>query len=123
MEREVGKRGNTVLKINGVNLLTEHPVTKTVFKDFGIPYFDEAKEAGSNGSGLTPGLRLVGWDVGISDSGPVLIEGNSDYDIAGNDLSDGGYRSNPVFRNFFRRLIIYSFMLYNRLSSRFQGLL
>jgi hypothetical protein len=45
-----------------------------------------------------PGLRLVGWDVAIGESGPVLIEGNSDYDISGNDLTEGGYLANPRFR-------------------------
>jgi hypothetical protein len=45
-----------------------------------------------------PELRLVGWDVAIGESGPVLIEGNSDYDISGNDLADEGYRANNIFR-------------------------
>lgn len=45
-----------------------------------------------------PGLRMVGWDVAIGPSGPILIEGNSNYDNTGNDQADGGYRANPVFR-------------------------
>jgi len=28
----------------------------------------------------------------------IMINGNSDYDIAGNDLSYGVYSANPVFR-------------------------
>ena len=51
-----------------------------------------------------PGLRIVGWDVGIGETGPVLIEGNSDYEITGNDIADGGYRANPVFRKVLREL-------------------
>ncbi|MDP4222854.1 MAG: sugar-transfer associated ATP-grasp domain-containing protein [Bacteroidota bacterium] len=87
-----------VLKMSGVKLLTEHPVTKTTFEGYMIPYFREAKELVIKAGGLYPCLRLVGWDVGISENGPVLIEGNSDYNMAGNDLADGGYRANPVFR-------------------------
>jgi hypothetical protein len=49
-------------------------------------------------------LRLVGWDVAIGASGPVLIEGNSDYDITGNDLADGGYFANPTFRKAFHEI-------------------
>jgi hypothetical protein len=45
-----------------------------------------------------PGLRLVGWDIAIVEHGPILIEGNSDYDIAASNLAYGGYRTNPVFR-------------------------
>ncbi len=51
-----------------------------------------------------PGLRIVGWDVGIGETGPVMIEGNSDYEITGNDIADGGYRANPVFRKVLREL-------------------
>jgi hypothetical protein len=92
------KDGLKVLKTHGVRFLTKHPLTGTVFRDFSIPYFSEVKELVIRATGLFPCLRLVGWDVGISENGPVLIEGNSDYNMTGNDLSYGGYRSNPVFR-------------------------
>jgi hypothetical protein len=90
--------GFSVLKVHGVKLMTEHPVTKTIFKDFTIPFFNQAKELVIKSASLVPSLRLVGWDVGIGEESPVLIEGNSDYGIPGNDLTYGGYRSNPVFR-------------------------
>ncbi|NEW82899.1 MAG: hypothetical protein GZ094_11120 [Mariniphaga sp.] len=77
---------------------TEHPFTKTVFKDFKIPEFEKAKELVLKAASLMPGLRLIGWDVSLSTTGPVLIEGNSYYDITGSDLLYGGYGSNPVFR-------------------------
>lgn len=82
----------------GGNLLTEHPATKTVFEKFTIPYFEKAKELVLKAALLMPGLRLIGWDVGIAASGPILIEGNSDYDIHGSDIMYGGYRANHVFR-------------------------
>ncbi|MBW2631838.1 MAG: hypothetical protein JRC90_08765, partial [Deltaproteobacteria bacterium] len=43
--------------------------------------------------------RLVGWDIGISDRGPVLIEGNADYGITMLQIACGGYRKHPVFKN------------------------
>ncbi len=92
------KEGFSNLQDAGTKIYTEHPVTKTVFENFGIPYFEEAKELVAKAAGLMPGLRLVGWDVAITESGPVLIEGNSDYDNTGNNLSEGGYNTNPVFR-------------------------
>jgi hypothetical protein len=45
-----------------------------------------------------PGLRLIGWDVAIGESGPVLIEGNSNYEISGSDFLNGGYLANTTFR-------------------------
>lgn len=79
-------------------MLVAHPITHTVFEDFEIPYFQEAMALVIKAASLMPGLRLIGWDVGIGIDGPVLIEGNTDYDITGSDLMEGGYRANPVFR-------------------------
>jgi|WetSurMetagenome_2_1015567.scaffolds.fasta_scaffold02250_6 hypothetical protein len=92
------KYGYLMFRTYGVKVLTEHPETKTVFEDFLIPYFTQVKELVIKAAGLMPELRLVGWDVAIGESGPVMIEGNSDYDISGNDMADNGLRANPVFR-------------------------
>jgi hypothetical protein len=92
------KYGYFMIKTFGVRVLTEHPVTKTVFEDFKIPYIHEVKELVIKAAGFMPELRLVGWDVGIGESGPVLIEGNSDYGVDGNDTTYGGYLTHPTFR-------------------------
>jgi hypothetical protein len=92
------KFGYGPIKITGVKVLTEHPKSKITFENFSIPFFPQVKELVLKASTYMPGLRLVGWDVAIGESGPVLIEGNSDYDITGNDLSDGGYLVNKTFR-------------------------
>ena len=82
----------------GVKTLTVHPITNITFENFTIPFFSEAKELVLQAASYMPGLRMDGWDVAIGPSGPILIEGNSDYDNTGNDLADGGYRANRVFR-------------------------
>jgi len=92
------KVGYSIFKYSGTRVYTEHPKTKIIFENFEIPYFAEAKDLVLHAASFMTGLRLVGWDVAICESGPVLIEGNSDYDICGNDLADGGYLTNPVFR-------------------------
>jgi hypothetical protein len=92
------KMGYATIKSAGTKIFQEHPVTKVIFKDFEIPLFNQVKELVLKTAVFMPGLRLVGWDVAISESGPVLIEGNSDYDISGNDLAYGGYLKNDVFR-------------------------
>jgi hypothetical protein len=75
-----------------------HPVTKTVFENYSIPYFKDVKTLVCRTAKYIPQLRLVGWDVAISETGPVIVEGNSFYEISGCDLTYGGYRKNPVFR-------------------------
>lgn len=95
---ELKKYGYSTTDIIGVKPLTEHPLTKTVFENFKIPFIPQVIELVIKTASYMPGLRLVGWDVAIGDSGPVLIEGNSDYEIRGNDAAEGGYLTNPVFR-------------------------
>jgi len=42
---------------------------------------------------------MIGWDIAISNHGPVLIEGNARYyDMQLSDIAYGGYRNNPVFQ-------------------------
>lgn len=82
----------------GVELLTEHPVTGTIFDGFQLPFIEEVKDLVSRAAELMPGLRIVGWDVAISETGPIIVEGNSDYGIRGNDLAYGGYLAHPVLK-------------------------
>ena len=98
------KNGHFAIRTNGFKLLTEHPVTKTVFENFSIPLFRQAKELVINTASFMPDLRLIGWDVAIGESEPILIEGNSNYDLQGNDLAYGGYRSNPIFRKVLKEI-------------------
>jgi hypothetical protein len=92
------KYGYTSFTKAGGKILTEHPISKITFEDFCIPNFQEAKELVLKVAGFLPNLRLIGWDIGIGISGPVLIEGNCGYDISVSDLAYGGYRNNPVFK-------------------------
>ncbi len=90
--------GYKAIKNGGIKLLKEHPVTQTVFNDFQIPYFDQAKQLVIQVAGCVPNMRLIGWDVAIGETGPILVEGNSDYDVAGTDFVARGVRSHPVFQ-------------------------
>lgn len=96
------KEGYPSFGSNGTKLYTTHPVTKIVFEGFTIPFFAEAKALIIRVASFMPGLRLVGWDIAIGESGPVLIEGNSDYAMEGNDLAIGGYRTNATFKKVLR---------------------
>jgi hypothetical protein len=107
VEMETGKLkkyGHLTLKFNGIKRLTEHPITKVVFGGFQIPHFDEAKNLAIQTAQYLPNLRLIGWDVAIMESGPILVEGNGDYDIAASDLAYGGYKKNPVFQKVLQEL-------------------
>lgn len=53
-----------------------HPITGAKVNGFQIPYWNEAKEMVKKAAKLSKHVRYIGWDVGMSVNGPVLIEGN-----------------------------------------------
>lgn len=56
-----------------------HPITKTNLIGFKIPYWIELVDFVREAAKHRPVLRTVGWDVGITNDGPVLIEGNHNW--------------------------------------------
>lgn len=92
------KYGYTDFYSNSNERLPSHPITKTVFEGFKIPFIPETKDLVTEAASVMPGLRLIGWDVAIGEDGPILVEGNSDYGLRGNDMHYGGYRTHPVFK-------------------------
>ena len=59
----------------------EHPVSNVYYIDFQIPCFKEAVKLVKEAALEIPTVRQVGWDIGISENGPVIVEGNdwTDY--------------------------------------------
>ena len=66
--------GNAIDK--NLNEYEEHPFTHVKFDGFQIPCFEEAKKMVLEASLRSDKILVVGWDVAISDKGPVIIEGN-----------------------------------------------
>jgi len=81
----------------GGGRFTSHPDTGFVFGGYRIPFFDEAMALTEEALRLLPS-PLVGWDVGITPEGPVLIEGNARPNLVGAELSAGGFRYNAAFQ-------------------------
>lgn len=63
-----------------------HPFTKTVFDGFEIPLFKEAVELCKKAAAVFPQVGYIGWDVAVTPSAPVLVEGNTmpSYDMCQN---------------------------------------
>lgn len=55
---------------------TAHPDTGVLFKDFRIPYWNEVADLVIRAHRCFPTIHSVGWDVAITPSGPIIIEGN-----------------------------------------------
>lgn len=58
------------------NIYFEHPLSNKQIVDFKVPMFKEAVELVKKCSAVVQEIKYVGWDVAISDKGPVIVEGN-----------------------------------------------
>lgn len=61
----------------------KHPITGVSFVGFEVPCYEEAVALVKKASFMIPQVQYVGWDVAISEKGPVLVEGN---DMPGYDM-------------------------------------
>ena len=46
-----------------------------------IPYWEKVLELCQQAAAIIPEIAFIGWDVAITPSGPILIEGNHDPDL------------------------------------------
>ena len=75
IDLETGKLvGKAINKEN--QTFDAHPTTGVVFDGFQIPCFREAKELVLAAALESDKILMVGWDVAISENGPLIIEGN-----------------------------------------------
>lgn len=75
-----------------------NPLNGIPFEGFQVPFFDKVKETVTQAAESLP-TAMIGWDVAVSPSGPVLIEANClYYGLTMSDIAYGGYRKNPVYQ-------------------------
>lgn len=59
--------------------LDTHPVSGNRIVDFEIPFWKESLELVVSAAKQSKGNKSIGWDVAITDKGPILIEGNHNW--------------------------------------------
>lgn len=70
----------------------KHPVSGVVFDGIKVPYYDQVKELVRAAHALIPQVISIGWDVAITKDGPVLLEGNDNWEICGPQDMFGGLK-------------------------------
>lgn len=88
-------------------LYEEHPDTHTKFRGFEIPYFKEAIELCKQQAYTVEGVRYVGWDVCITPTGPVFVEGNYLPAYDGQmyfQVEEPGYGLKPLYKKYVKDL-------------------
>lgn len=58
-----------------------HPDTGNSIEGFQIPMWDQILEVLEQGQKSLPDLKTLGWDIAVTDSGPLIVETNATYDI------------------------------------------
>jgi len=58
------------------NIYTNHPFTNTEIVGFEIPLFDQAINYVKTMAKSIPEVGYVGWDIAITENGPVVVEAN-----------------------------------------------
>ena len=61
-----------------------HPVSGTVIEGFKVPMYEEAVQFCLDAAKEEPGLGYIGWDVAVTEDGPVMVEANI---LPGNDMA------------------------------------
>ncbi len=93
---QLRKHGYTAL-IYGSDFITNHPTTNHPISGFKVPYFFEAIELCKKFANYIPN-RIIGWDVAITPTGPLIIEGNHDAAIIAGEYSYGGFKKHNAFK-------------------------
>jgi hypothetical protein len=67
-----------------------HPTTGVKFDGFEIPYFKESVELAKEVHRYFYGIHSIGWDIAITQSGPLCIEGNENWGMPIMQVFDSG---------------------------------
>ena len=67
----------------------EHPDTKARLVGMTIPRWDDMKQTAIEAARLLRHMPLIGFDMAMSETGPVVVEMNHNPDFFLNQLADG----------------------------------
>ncbi|PID82599.1 MAG: hypothetical protein CSB16_00490 [Clostridiales bacterium] len=68
--------GPAYMSVPYEKIFYSHPKTNYDFMEFKVPQIEEVKSIVKEAALVVKSARYIGWDVAISDKGPVIIEGN-----------------------------------------------
>ncbi len=85
--------------------LDKHPVSQRPFTGFRIPHWQAALDLAVQAHGIFPVNGILGWDIAITEAGPLVIECNDSPAHALYQLASGRGVMNPEFRPIFDRVL------------------
>jgi hypothetical protein len=88
-------------------IYTVHPLTGIQFAGFKIPFYEEAINLAVKAAKELPEIRIAGWDVAVTHEGPVLVEGNNFPGLAFSEISQKGFKRNPIVERMLKESLSY----------------
>ena len=77
-----------------IECIEQHPDSGFRFQDFSIPQWQAVLDVARHAARAFPEFRTVGWDVALTSTGPMILEGNWHYDPDGPQITlDRGIKS------------------------------
>lgn len=95
----LSKNARSYLKSGG-NTFSKHPDTNYKFNDTILPYREETYEIVKEASHLFSN-DFIGWDIAITDKGPMIIEGNDGPHMIMAQMACGGLKAHPKYKDIF----------------------
>jgi len=99
---ELAHEGKQLMRFGG-NVFYKHPDTKYNFSNFKIPFFKEACSLVCETAAFIP-IKMLGWDIAITDKEPVLIEANDNFSLFVADIAYRGYLKHPLIKEINKKL-------------------
>jgi hypothetical protein len=92
VDLETGKLGKGIYRNSHEGQVTSiHPNSLAVFTGQVLPQWHKIVGVCKAAALAMPQMRAVGWDLALSPGGPVLLEGNRDWDIGMMQVHTKGY--------------------------------
>ena len=90
INKETGELEKWGLQKQGYGKISAcHPNTHFKYEGFVIPFWKEAVEQAKFYHDMLSDIHSIGWDVAISENGPVFIEGNDNWEIPLAQMNSG----------------------------------
>jgi hypothetical protein len=84
--------------------IESHPVTGQPIVGLRLPFWSEVKALAEAAHAIFPKAGVIGWDIGISEDGPVIVEGNNAPFHTLYQLATGEGVMNPRFAPVFEKI-------------------
>lgn len=82
IDPKTGVLGEGVTKAKyGGGWVQTHPDSGVKFSGQQLPYWDDILACCTRAAQVSPKVRSIGWDIALTPSGPVVLEGNENWDL------------------------------------------